>query len=112
MISATNETAISTAAVRAAAPYSIACTESYTDIDAVRVRPGMFPQTTSTTPTWPSVGAKVTAAAPTTPGIESLSTTRQNVRHREAPRHQAASIRRRLTPVNEAIIGCTAKGRL
>ena len=54
-------------------------------MDTVRVTPGMFPPTISTTPNSPMVWAKLSATPVTSPEIESGRITRKKVFVREAP---------------------------
>ena len=81
-------------------------------METVRVTPGIFPPIISTTPNSPTVCAKLRAIPVTSPGLDSGKTTRQNVRHPEAPKVAEAASRRVSTAANEAAKGCTAKGRL
>src|SRR5436305_15178149 len=78
----------------------------------VRVTPGIFPPTMSTTPNSPMVCAKDSAAPVTSPGTESGAITRKNVRTEEAPRVAEAAMSLRSTLAKDVEKGCTAKGRL
>src|SRR5437764_413440 len=74
-------------------------------METVRVEPGRLPPTISTTPNSPTVWAKVNTAPATMPGRANGMTMRPNVRSRDAPRHQAVSIRLRSTAANAAANG-------
>src|SRR5271157_5310967 len=81
-------------------------------IEMVRVTPGIFPPTISTTPNSPSVCAKLSVNPVDNPALERGSTTRRNVWIGELPRDAEARSRAESTAPNDEANGCTAKGRL
>src|SRR5678816_2151692 len=81
-------------------------------IETVRVTPGIFPPTISTTPNSPMVWAKLRATPVTNPDRDKGKMTRKHVRIREAPRVCEAATSRETTAENEAAKGPTANGRL
>src|SRR6266404_364270 len=82
------------------------------EIEIVRVSPGMLPPTIKTTPNSPTVCAKLKTTPARMPLQESGTMTRKKVAQRDTPRHQDASTKRRSTPANAAMKGCTANGKV
>ena len=80
-------------------------------IDTVFVSPGMLPPTISTTPNSPSVCAKVSTAAVSTPGHASGSSMRVKIRHGDMPQHAAAARTSSGMASNARCIGWIANGR-
>src|ERR1700738_3876519 len=81
-------------------------------METVRVIPGKFPPTISTTPNSPRVCAKLSTHAVTRPGHERGRITLKKVRDRLAPKIAEASSSFRSNDSKEAMSGCTAKGKL
>ena len=78
----------------------------------VCVSPGMLPPTISTTPNSPSVWAKVSTMAETTPGQASGNSMRRSMRRGDMPQHSAASRTSGAIASKARCIGWMAKGRL
>src|SRR5215469_11505476 len=81
-------------------------------METVRVTPGMLPPTMRTTPNSPIVWAKDSTVPLIRPADESGAITRMKVRNGDAPSVADAAISLESTEENEAVNGCTAKGRL
>src|ERR1700678_2150757 len=81
-------------------------------MDNVRVAPGIFPPSISTTPNSPTVWVNASTALVSTERRAIGSTTETNTFHGLAPSPAAASTSPLSTAENPATRGCTAKGKL